>query len=79
MDVEIESPAEPLHDGHGAPATIRHVVQARALAHPSQHSAHGDGDDGAAEIVVPRQPIAQTIRQTQAAGRTTKPREPAGQ
>jgi hypothetical protein len=24
MDVEIERPAEPLHDGHGTPATLRH-------------------------------------------------------
>jgi hypothetical protein len=65
MHVEIEGPTEPLDDGHGAPAPIHHVVPARAAAQPAQHRAQVDRDDRSAQIVVPRQPIAQAIRQTQ--------------
>jgi len=65
VHVQIERPAEPLENGHRTPTTIGHIVQLCTTTQPTQHRTHVDGDDGTAQVVVPRQPIAQAIRQTQ--------------
>ena len=46
-------------------APIRHAIPARAAADPTEHSAHVDGDDGTAQIVIPRQLVPQTMRHAQ--------------
>ena len=65
VDVQIERPAEPLKDGHRTPTTIGHIVQLCTTTQPPQHRTHEDGDDRATQVVIPRQPVAQAIRQTQ--------------
>ena len=65
VHVQIERPAEPLENGHRTPTTFGHIVQLCTTTQPPQHRTHVDGDDGAAQVMVPRQAIAQAIRQTQ--------------
>ena len=65
MHVQIEGPAEPLDDGHGPAAAIRHAVATRAAAQPAQHGPHVHRDDRAAQIVVPRQLIPQAMGHAQ--------------
>jgi hypothetical protein len=65
MHVEVERPSEPLHDRDRATATVRHAVPACAGAQGAEHRAEERGDHRAAQIVVPRQPIAHAIRQAE--------------
>ena len=65
VEVKIEAPPEPLDHGHGAPATIGHIVQARSAPQPAEHGTHIDSDDGAAQVVVPRQLVTQAVGQAQ--------------
>ena len=65
MHVEIERAAEPLDDRDRAPAAVPHAVQPRAAAQPAQHGAQGHADDGAAQIVVPRELAPHAVRQAQ--------------
>jgi hypothetical protein len=66
VDIQIERSAETLDDGHGAPATVNPLIQERATAQPAQHRTHVDGDDRATQVVIPRQPVAQAVRQARA-------------
>ena len=47
------------------PPTIRTPLVARASAQQPEHGAEEHGDDGAAQVVVPRQLVPQAVRQTQ--------------
>lgn len=49
----------------GAPATIGHIVQARAAPQPAAHRAQEHRDDGATEVVIPGEPIPQAVGQAQ--------------
>jgi hypothetical protein len=65
MDVEIAGPPEPLHHGHRAPTTVCHADVTGASAQEAEHRAEEPGDDRAAQIVVPRQLVAQAEWETQ--------------
>ena len=65
MDVEVERPAEALDHGHRTPAAILHAAIARAGPQHAEHRAEEHGHDRPAEIVVPREHMAEAVRQAQ--------------
>jgi len=65
MDVQIEGSPEPLDHGHCAPATVRDASVAPAGAQQAEYRTKEHRDDGAARVVIPRELVAQAVRQTQ--------------
>ena len=65
MDVEIERAPKPLDHGHRAPATIRDPTRASASAKEPEYRADEYANDGATQMVMPRQLIPQAVRQAE--------------
>ena len=63
--VQIEGSPESLDDGHGAAATIHDAGLSGYVTQEAEDSAHIDADDRAAQVVIPGQLVAKTMRQTQ--------------
>lgn len=65
MHIQIKRAAETLNDRHRSTVSVLHTVPTRATAKEAEQRAHVDGHDGTTQIVVPRQDVPQSIRQTQ--------------
>ncbi len=65
VDVHVERAPESLHDGHGAAAPVPHAGVPRAAAEVPEYRPQGTPDHGAAEGVVPGQPVAEQVRKTE--------------
>jgi hypothetical protein len=65
VHVQIERPAEPLNDGHGAPAWLLEADGARVVPQQTEYGAQEDSGHPTAQVVVPREPVPQSVRQTQ--------------
>jgi hypothetical protein len=63
VDVEIESPAEALHDRDGAAPAAGHAVTASAAPQEPEHRTPGDAGHGPTQLVIPRQQVPQPMRQ----------------
>src|SRR2546428_503371 len=66
MDVEIESPAEALHDRDGAAPAVGHAVTASAAPQEPEHRAQGYAGHGPTQLMIPRQQVPQPRRQAEA-------------
>jgi len=65
VDVEIERPPKSLHDGDRAAAPVSHAgVPCPTPVEPEDRS-QGSAHDGAAEVVVPGQPVTEAVREAQ--------------
>ena len=65
VNVRVERAAEPLHDGDRATAPVPHAGVACAASQESKDRPHGTSHHGAAEDVIPGQPIAEPVREAQ--------------
>jgi hypothetical protein len=65
MDVQIEGSPEPLDNNHRAATTIRDAAVAGAGAQAAEHRADEHSDDGAAQVVVPRQVVPHAVWQAE--------------
>jgi hypothetical protein len=65
VDVEIERSPEPLDDRDGASARLLEADRARVVPQQAEDGAEEDSGDPPAEVVIPRQPVPQSVRQTQ--------------
>jgi hypothetical protein len=65
VHVQIERPAEPLNDGHGPPAWLLETDGARVVPQQAEYGAQEDSGHPTAQVVVPREPVPQSVRQTQ--------------
>jgi hypothetical protein len=65
MDVEIQRPTEALDDHHGAAAPIGDAVTARAAPEEPEDRADGHAADRAAQVMIPRQQVPQSMRQAE--------------
>ena len=65
VDVEVQRPAEPLDDRHGAATRSLETRGARVVPQLAEHGAEEHGAHPPAQIVVPRQPVPEPVRQTQ--------------
>ncbi len=65
MYVEIERAPKSLDDRHRATAPVHHAIRARSPAEEAENRTHGAPHDGAAQGVVPGQPVAEAVGQTQ--------------
>ena len=60
MYVEIERTPKSLNDRHRATAPIPHAIMARSPAEEAENRSHGSPHHGAAERVIPGQPVPQS-------------------
>jgi hypothetical protein len=65
VDVQIERSAESLDDCDGASARLLEAEGARAVPQQAEHGAQEHGGHTPAQVVVPREPVPQPVRQTQ--------------
>ncbi len=65
MDVQIQSAAEALDDGHASRPPVTDPGSARAVALEAQQPTHEHAEHRARQRVIPREEIAKTVRQTQ--------------
>ena len=65
MNIQVEGAAKPLHDDHRPAAPVPHPGVARPAPQEAEDRAQGPPHHGAAQGVVPRQPVAQTRREAQ--------------
>jgi hypothetical protein len=65
VDVQVQRGAKALDDRHRPAAPPGRALLARATAERSEHGAHEDARDGAAERVVPGEHVSQPVRQAQ--------------
>ena len=65
VNIEIQLSPEPLQDRHRPATAIRHPGVSRPPAEEPDDRPHGAPHNGAAEIVIPGQPIAEAVRQAQ--------------
>jgi hypothetical protein len=65
VDVEIEVPAEPLHDRDGAAPAVGHAVTASAVSQQPEHLTQDYAGHGPTQFVIPREQIPQPVRQAQ--------------
>ena len=65
MYVEIERAPKSLDDHHRATAPVHHAICARSPAEEAENRTHGAPHNGAAQGVVPGQPVAEAVGQTQ--------------
>jgi hypothetical protein len=63
VDVEIEPTPEALDHRYRAALAIANAAAPRATAVEREQRVHVDAEDGAAELVIPRDPVAEAIRQ----------------
>ena len=61
----MRAPAESLDDGHRAAATVHDAGLSGHVAHEPENRTHVHAADGAAEVVIPGQLVAQARRHTQ--------------
>lgn len=65
VDVEIERPAEALQDDNRAAAAARDAPLTQPATETSEHGPHEESRHRAAALVIPRQAVAQPMRQRQ--------------
>jgi len=65
VDIQIHRAAETLHDGHNPAASVRLLGRAGRLPEEAEDRPDADTDDRAAQVVVPREPVPQPMRQRQ--------------
>ncbi len=65
MDVEIQSAAKPLDDGHASRTAVADTVSSRAMALATEQHPHVHAEHRARQPVIPRQEIAKAVRQTE--------------
>ena len=65
MDVQVEPAAEALDHGEGARVAIAYTVLPDLAAVEFQKGPDEDAEDGAAEVVVPGEPVAQAVGEAQ--------------
>ena len=63
MDVQIQSSAEPLDDGHGSRTTVVDPVSPRAVAVEAEERTHVHAEHRACPHVIPRQAISKPVRE----------------
>ena len=63
--LRFNAPPEALDDHHRSAATIGDALTARAAPEEAEHRADGHAAGRAAQVVIPRQEIAQPMRQAQ--------------
>jgi len=65
MNIQIHRPAEALDDRDGTAPAVHHASQVSHVAQETEHGPNGDAHDGATQVVIPRQPVAQAMRKRQ--------------
>ena len=65
VDVRVERPPESLHDGDGAATPVGDPSVPRLAPQKTEDRAHGSPHHGAAEGVIPGQPVTEAVRQTE--------------
>ena len=65
VDIQIQRTAETLHDGHDPAASVRLPGRAGRVPEEAEDRPDADPDDRAAQVVVPREPVPQPMRQRQ--------------
>ena len=65
MDVQIQSSAQPLDDGHGSRTTVVDPVSPRAVAVEAEERTHVHAEHRACQHVIPRQEISKPVREAQ--------------
>jgi len=63
--VQIHRPAEALNDRDRTAAAVHDPSQVSHVAQETEHGPNGNTHDGATQVVIPRQPVAQPRRQRQ--------------
>ena len=65
MNIQIHRPAEALDDRDGTAPAVHDPSQVSHVAQETEHGPNGNTHDGATQVVIPRQPIAQAMRKRQ--------------
>jgi len=65
MDIEIQRPPEPLHDGHRATAPVHHPGRPRLTPQEAEDRSHERPRHPTAQVVIPGESVAQTMREAQ--------------
>ena len=65
VDIEIERPAKPLHDGHAAATRVHDTLRASPVSQVAVHLAEQHPHDRFAQIVTPGQQVPDSWRQAQ--------------
>jgi hypothetical protein len=62
VDIQIERSSESLNDGDGAAARLVQANVSRLVLQQAENGSEEDGRDATAQVVIPREPVSQSVR-----------------